>query len=56
MELPAESEVFADSANTNYEIEDQLMETDHIALKVHPKSNAKKKRQRKRRLYKRIYA
>ncbi|MVN23554.1 IS982 family transposase, partial [Mucilaginibacter arboris] len=42
MELPAESEVFADSAYTNYEIEDQLMETDLIALKVHRKSNAKR--------------
>ncbi len=43
MELPAESEVFADSAYTNYEIEDQLFETDLIALKVHRKSNSKRK-------------
>ncbi|QKJ33100.1 IS982 family transposase [Mucilaginibacter mali] len=43
MNLPAESEVFADSAYTNYEIEDQLMECDQIALKVHRKSNAKRK-------------
>ncbi|RDC54247.1 IS982 family transposase [Pedobacter chinensis] len=43
MELPAESEVFADSAYTNYEIEDQMMETDQIALRVHRKSNAKRK-------------
>ncbi|MFD1255230.1 transposase [Mucilaginibacter terrae] len=43
LELPAESEVFADSAYTNYEIEDLLMENDQIALKVHRKSNAKKK-------------
>ncbi len=43
LELPAESEVFADSAYTNYEIEDQLLETDQIALKVHRKSNAKRK-------------
>lgn len=43
MELPAESEVFADSAYTNYEIEDQLFETDQIALKVHRKSNSKRK-------------
>lgn len=43
LELPAESEVFADSAYTNYEIEDQLMEVDLIALKVHRKSNAKRK-------------
>ena len=42
-ELPAESEVFADSAYTNYEIEDQLMETDLIALRVHRKSNSKRK-------------
>jgi len=43
MELPAESEVFADSAYTNYEVEDQLMECDQIALTVHRKSNAKRK-------------
>lgn len=43
MELPAESEVFADSAYTNYEIEDMLMETDQIALKVQRKSNLKRK-------------
>lgn len=43
MALPAESEVFADSAYTNYEIEDDLMEQDQIALKVHRKSNAKRK-------------
>lgn len=43
MELPAESEVFADSAYTNYEIEDQLFEADQIALKVHRKSNSKRK-------------
>lgn len=43
MELPAESEVFADSAYTNYEIEDQLFETDQIALKVHRRSNSKRK-------------
>lgn len=43
LELPAESEVFADSAYTNYEIEDQLLETDQIALKVHRKSNATRK-------------
>jgi hypothetical protein len=43
MELPAESEVFADSAYTNYEIEDQLLETDLVALKVHRKSNSKRK-------------
>jgi hypothetical protein len=43
MALPAESEVFGDSAYTNYEIEDQLMECDQIALKVHRKSNAKRK-------------
>ena len=43
MELPAESEVFTDSAYPNYEIEDQLIETDQIALKVHRKSNAKRK-------------
>jgi hypothetical protein len=33
MELPAESEVFADSAYTNYEIEDQMLEYDQIALR-----------------------
>ena len=43
MELPAGSEVFADSAYTNYEIEDMLMETDQIALKVQRKSNLKRK-------------
>lgn len=43
MELPAESEVFADSAYTNYEIEDQLFEADQIMLKVHRKSNSKRK-------------
>jgi Transposase DDE domain len=43
MKLPAESEVFADSAYTNYEIEDQLMECDQIALKEHRKSNATRK-------------
>ena len=43
LELPEESEVFADSAYTNYEIEDQLFETDLIALKVHRKSNSKRK-------------
>ena len=43
MELPAESEVYADSAYTNYEIEDQLFECDQIALKVHRKSNSKRK-------------
>lgn len=43
LELPAESEVFADAAYTNYEIEDLLMETDLIALKVHRKSNATRK-------------
>lgn len=43
LELPAESEVFADSAYTNYEIEDQLMETSLIALKVHRRSNSKRK-------------
>ena len=43
LELPAQSEVFADSAYTNYEIEDRLMEADLIALKVHRKSNAKRK-------------
>ena len=43
IEVPAESEVFADSAYTNYEIEDQLLETDQIALKVHRKSNSKRK-------------
>ncbi len=43
MELPAESEVFADSAYTNYEIEDQLFECDQIALKVNRKSNATRK-------------
>jgi len=43
MELPTESEVFADSAYTNDEIEGQLFETDQIALKVHRKSNAKRK-------------
>lgn len=41
--LPAESEVYADSAYTNYEIEDQLMDNDQIALKVHRRSNAKRK-------------
>ena len=43
LELPAGSEVFADSAYTNYQIEDQLMEADLVALKVHRKSNAKRK-------------
>ncbi len=43
MELPAESEVFADSAYTNYEIEDQMMECDLVALKMHRKSNSKRK-------------
>ncbi len=43
MELPAESEVFADAAYTNYEIEDQLMECGQIALKVQHKSNSKRK-------------
>lgn len=42
LELPAESEVFAGSAYTNYAIEGQLMETDLIALKVHRRSNAKR--------------
>jgi hypothetical protein len=42
MELPAESEVFADSAYTNYEIEDMLLETDQVALRVHRKSNSKR--------------
>lgn len=41
--LPAESEVFADSAYTNYEIEDLLLENDQIALKVHRRSNSKRK-------------
>ncbi|WP_216846777.1 hypothetical protein [Mucilaginibacter sp. L196] len=43
LELPAESEIFADSAYTNYEIEDKLMETDKIFLKVYRKSNATRK-------------
>jgi hypothetical protein len=43
LELPAESEVFADSAYTNDEIEDQLFETDQIKLKVHRKSIVKEK-------------
>ena len=42
MELPAESEEIADSAKTNYEVEDMLLENE-IALKVHRKSNAKRK-------------
>ncbi len=41
--LPAESEVYADSAYTNYEIEDWLMDNGQIALKVHRRSNAKRK-------------
>ena len=43
MDLPAKNEVFADSAYTNYEIEDLLIKQDQIALKVHRKSNAKRK-------------
>lgn len=43
LELPAESEVFADSAYTNYQIEDDLLENDQIALKVHRKANSKRK-------------
>lgn len=41
-ELPPGSEVFADSAYTNYEIEDLLMQTDRISLKAHRKSNARR--------------
>lgn len=41
--LPPESEVFADSAYTNYQIEDELFENDLISLKVHRKSNSKRK-------------
>lgn len=33
LDLPAESEVFADSAYTDYKIEDLLLENDQIALK-----------------------
>lgn len=33
LDLPAESEVFADSAYTDCEIEDLLLENDQIALK-----------------------
>ena len=43
MELPADSEVFADLADTNFEIEDLPMENGQIALKVNRKSNAKGK-------------
>jgi hypothetical protein len=44
MELPAESEVFADSAYTNYEIEDLLMETEQIALKVYTVNQMQKEK------------
>ncbi|MCO5936116.1 hypothetical protein NAF17_11255 [Mucilaginibacter sp. RB4R14] len=43
IELPAEIEVSAGLAYTNYKIEDLPMENDQIALKVHPKLNAKRK-------------
>jgi len=43
LDLLAESEVFADSAYTNYDNEDLLLENDQIALKVHRKSNSKRK-------------
>lgn len=42
IELPQGSELFADAAYTNYEIEDLLMETENISLKVSRKSNAKR--------------
>lgn len=41
--LPPESEVFSDSAYTDYRIEDELFENDLISLKVHRKSNSKRK-------------
>lgn len=43
LELPAESEIFADSAYGNYEIEDQLLECDQIALKPQRRENLKRK-------------
>lgn len=44
MELPTtESDMFVDLAYINYDIEDQLMRIGQIALKVHRKSNAKRK-------------
>jgi len=43
LELPAESKVYADSAYTNYEIEDLLFEQDQIILEVHRRSNSKRK-------------
>jgi len=56
MELPAESEVFADSAYNNYEIEDQVNGNRSDCFKSPPKIKCNKKRQRKCYLYQRIYA
>lgn len=42
IELPSGSELFADAAYTNYEIEDLLIQTPNISLKTSRKSNAKR--------------
>jgi hypothetical protein len=43
IELPAESELYGDSAYTNYEIEDLLLECDQVRLLTQRKSNSKRK-------------
>ena len=41
--LPAEASVYADSAYTDYKIEDKLFENESVLLKVQRKSNSKRK-------------
>jgi len=43
LELPQGAEVYADSAYTNYDIEDRMLEADGVALKASRKSNSKRK-------------
>jgi len=43
LELPEGSEVYADAGYTNYEIEDQMLEADGVALKASRKSNSRRK-------------
>ena len=41
--MPAEASVYADSAYTDYKIEDKLFENESVLLKVQRKSNSKRK-------------
>jgi len=43
LNLPPGSEVYTDSAYTDYTAEDDLQQTSQIALKVMPKKNSKRK-------------